>query len=408
MLMALRQPTDILPGARRTPSLRNPVRREIEALEISGIGKVALGALEDPEVIPLWFGESDIVTPDFIRKAAIEALEGGRTFYSYARGQRALREAIERYHQRLYGVALDPDRITVPGSTMLSVTTAVQCLVGQGDEVILVSPYWPNIRTAVQVAGGRTVEVRLREGPERWWLDLDEVRSAIGPRTKAVYVNTPSNPTGWIMPADEQAALLELCREHGLGLISDEVYHRNVFEGPGPAPSFVTLAGPDEPVFVLNGFSKGWAMTGWRLGWMLAPARLVEPMAVLAEVNNTSATSFVQFGGIAALEEGEAFVREFVERCRANRDLVMEILGTHPRVSLLRPEGAFYAFPRIEGMTDSLAFARRLVTEARVGTAAGYTFGAGNESHLRLCFAIAPDRLQQALERIREALDRLD
>ena len=305
----------------------NPIRPEIEALERSGIAKVAAGALDDPEVIPLWFGESDIVTPEFIRAAATRALEGGKTFYSHARGQTALRSALKRYNDRIYKIDLDPDRITVPGSTMLAVMVAAQCLLGRDDEAILIAPYWPNIRIVTQILGGRHVDVRLEEGPGRWWLDLDKVAAAITPRTKAVYVNSPANPTGWIMTEDEQRALLDLCRKHGLGIIADEVYHRNVFDGPDPAPSFLTIAGDDEPVFVLNGFSKGWAMTGWRLGWMVAPRHLEEPMAVLAECSNTSATAFVQFGGVAALEEGEPFIEGFVARTRRNRDLVMEILG---------------------------------------------------------------------------------
>jgi aspartate/methionine/tyrosine aminotransferase len=204
-----------------------------------------------------------------------------------------------------------------------------------------------------------------------------------------------------------QQALLALCRQHGLGLIADEVYHRNVFDFEGPAPSFATIAEPDEPVFILNGFSKAWAMTGWRLGWMLHPRHLAEPMAVLAEVNNTSATAFVQYGGIAALTEGDGFVREFNERCRRNRALVMETLGSHPRVHLLQPEGAFYAFPRIEGVGDSLELAARVLAEAKVGIAPGYTFGNGNDGHLRLCFAIGTERLGEALERFVGVIDRL-
>ena len=385
----------------------SPIRPLIENLELSGIGKIAHGALEDPEVIPLWFGESDLVTPAFVRDAAKRALDGGKTFYSYTRGHTPVREALRRYHARLYGLDLDPERISLVGSTMLAVQIACQCLVEQGDEVILVSPYWPNIRTVAELQGATTVDVRLREGPERWWLDMDEVAAAIGPRTKAVYVNTPANPTGWVMTGDEQAALLALCRRHGLGLIADEVYHRHVLDGPGPAPSFLGLADPEEPVFVLNGFSKAWAMTGWRLGWMVHPARLATAISVLAEVSNTGATAFAQYGGIAALEEGESFVAGFVERCQRNRDAVIDILGTHPRVALLRPQGAFYAFPRIEGCADSLALARRILDETRVGTAAGYTFGVGNEGHLRLCFAIATDRLTEALHRIVGVLDRL-
>ncbi len=384
------------------------IRPEILALEPSGIGKVAADHLDDPEIVPLWFGESDLVTPAFVRDAAKAALDAGKTFYGPTRGHVPVREALERYLHRIYGLAIHPDRITLPGSTMLTVVLSCQCIVTPGAEVILVSPYWPNIRTVVEVLGGMPVDVRLEEGPERWHLDLDRVRAAIGPRTRAIYVNSPSNPTGWIMQPHEQRALLDLCRAHGLALIADEVYHRNVFEGPDPAPSFLALAEDDEPVFVLNGFSKAWAMTGWRLGWMVHPKRLETPLRVLSEINNTGATAFVQYGGIAALEQGEAFVAEFRERTRHNRDLVMRILGTHPKVRLLRPEGAFYAFPKIEGLADSLAFCRRLVREEKVGTAAGYTFGAGNESHIRLCFAIAPERLELALERIRAFLDRMN
>ena len=383
------------------------IRKEIEDLELSGISKVALGALGDPEVIPLWFGESDIVTPAFIRDAAKAALDSGQTFYSYSRGTPALRAGLKTYLDRLYGIDLHPDRITVAGSTMLSVVVAAEYLLDRDDEIVLLGPYWPNIRVAARLMGARSVDVRLRAGERRWELDLGEVARAITPRTKAVYVNTPSNPTGWIMSAEEGSALLDLCRHNGLGLIADEVYHRNVFHGRDPAPSFLELAGPEEPVFVLNGFSKAWAMTGWRLGWMVAPQHLVEPMAVLAECNNTGATVFAQAGGLAALEQGEEFVRSFVARTRINRDLVMELIGSHPKVTLPEPEGAFYAFPRIEGLTDSLAFAREVLQRCKVGIAAGYTFGAGNEGHVRLCFAIRTERLRLALERLRGLLDEL-
>jgi aspartate/methionine/tyrosine aminotransferase len=262
------------------------------------------------------------------------------------------------------------------------------------------------VRNVCTMMGAVHVDVRLAESGGRWHLDLEAVAAAVGPRTEAVYVNSPSNPTGWVMSVAEQEALLALCRRHGLGLIADEVYHRNVLAGPDPAPSFLTLAGPDEPVFVLNGFSKAWAMTGWRLGWMIHPASLVEPMAVLAECNSTGATVFAQYGGIAALDEGEAFLAAFNARCRRNSELVMTTLGRHPRVRLLAPEGAFYAFPKIDGVSDSLAFARRVLVEAKVGIAAGYTFGSGNEDHVRLCFAIGTERLEEALRRVIGVLDR--
>jgi aspartate/methionine/tyrosine aminotransferase len=385
-----------------------PIRADIAALELSGITRISVGALDDPEVIPLWFGESDTVTPSFIRDAAHRALDEGRTFYTWSRGIAPLRESLRRYHDRLYGIDLHPDRVTVPGSTMLTVVIALQCLVGRGDEVVLIGPYWPNVRNACTMMGAGHVDVRLIEGPDRWRLDLNAVAAAVTPRTKAIYVNSPSNPTGWVMSPAEQVALLDLCRRQGLGLVADEVYHRNLLEeGRDPAaPSFLSLAGEDEPVFVLNGFSKAWAMTGWRLGWMVHPRRIAEPMAVLAECNNTGATVFAQYGALAALEEGEGFVAAFNERFRRNADLVMATLGRHPRVRLLRPEGAFYAFPEIEGIDDGLSFARRVLAEAKVGIAAGYTFGPGNARHVRLCFAISTERLEEALRRVVAILDR--
>lgn len=384
------------------------IRQEIRDLQLSGIGKIAVGALNDPEVIPLWFGESDLVTPPFIREAAKAALDEGRTFYNYTRGHLPLREALLRYHRRIYGVDLDPERIHAPGSTMLTVMLAAQMMLRPGDEVITVGPYWPNVVTVIEVVGGVAVPVRLVEGQAGWQLDLDAVAARINPRTRAIYINSPSNPTGWIMSEGEARALLDLCRKHGVGLISDEVYHRNVFDGPGPAPSLVTLADPDEPVFILNGFSKAWAMTGWRLGWMVTPRGLAEPMAVLAEVNNTGATAFAQYGGIAALDQGEDFVRDFVARCARNRDVVMEILGGHPRVKLSRPQGAFYAFPRVEGLADGLAFCRRVLAEARVGIAPGYAFGPGNEAHFRLCFARKTEEVEEACRRILAVIDRIE
>ena len=382
------------------------IRSEMADLEYSGISRIAVGALDDPEVIPLWFGESDIVTPEFIRDAAKQALDAGKTFYSYARGHLPLREALVAYHKQHYKIDLHPDRVTVPGSTMLSVAIACQCMLSRDDEIILVGPYWPNIRIAARVAGARGVDVRLREGPEQWHLDLSDVAAARTAKTKAIYINSPSNPTGWIMSGEEQQQLLQFCRNHNLGIIADEVYHRNVYDSRDPAPSFLEIADENEPVFVLNGFSKAWAMTGWRLGWMVAPRNLVEPMAVLAECNNTSATAFVQYGGIAALEQGEGFVAEFRRRLETNRDLVMEIIGGHPRVTLLKPEGAFYAFPKIDGVDDSLQFARKVLAEAKVGIAPGYTFGIHNSGHVRLCFAIASERLEVALRRLRGVIDR--
>lgn len=379
----------------------SPIRRDIAALEHSGITRIAKNSLHDAEVTPLWFGESDIVTPEIVRDAAKSALDRGETFYSSSRGTPEFRRAIADYHKRHYKIDLHDDRIIIPGSTMLGVLLAGQCLLGNGDEIILIGPYWPNIRQVTLMQGAVPIDVRLDEGPDGWSLDMEKVAASITLRTKAIYVNTPSNPTGWIMSVDEQTALLALMRQHGLGLISDEVYHRNVFTGRNPAPSFLELIDDDEPVFVLNGCSKAWAMTGWRVGWLIGPKHLAEPLAVLSECNNTGATVFAQAGACVALAECEDFVDTFNKRCRANRDVVMNLLAAHPRVSMSEPQGAFYAFPKIEGIDeDSLSFAEGVLAHRKIGIAAGYTFGIGNESHVRICFAIGTERFTDAMERL--------
>ena len=380
-------------------------RDEVEALEQNGITRVALPRIGDPKVIPLWFGEGDLVTPEFIRDAAKRALDEGHTFYAHTRGRQDLRDAIKRYLDCLYGLDVNPDRISVPGSSMLGITLAVQMACGRGDHAIVVGPVWPNIVNALQVAGAAISHVRQRFEGDRWSLDVADVERALEPSTRAVFLNSPCNPTGWIMPPEQQERLLALCRERGVLLIADEVYHRNVFEGE-VAPSFMTLARDDDPVIVINGFSKAFAMTGWRLGWMVHPARAAQHLAILSECFNTGSTVFTQLAGIAALEQGEALVRELRERYARGREIVVEQLGRHPRVELSPPQGAFYAFVRVPGMRSSLAFAQGVLDECDVGIAPGYTFGPDNDEYFRLCFAQSHARLEEALTRIRGYLDR--
>ena len=385
----------------------NLLRPEIAALEQNGITRVALTRLDDPRVIPLWFGEGDLVTDDLIREAARQALDDGVTFYTHTRGRQDLRDALKRYLDALYGIDLDPDRITVPGSTMLGITIAAQMALGAGDHAIIVGPSWPNIESSYRVTGAEVDFVRQREAGAGWYLDMDDVRAALRPRTRALFVNTPCNPTGWVMPAGQQAELLALCRERGILLIADEVYHRNVFDG-AVAPSFLTIAKDDDPVIVVNGFSKAWAMTGWRIGWVVAPSRLAEAWAVLSECFNTGATVFVQRAAITALERGEDVVARLRGQYARGRAIVAEVLGRCPRIELIEPRGAFYAFPRVRGMRSSLDFAQGVLAEEDVGIAPGYTFGPGNEEHFRLCFAQSHERLREGLERIVRYVERHD
>ncbi len=382
-----------------------PFRDEIEAMEQNGITKVAFTRLGDPEVIPLWFGEGDRVTPDFIRDAAKAALDEGMTFYSHTRGRIELRDEIKRYLDRLYGLDIHPERITVPGSAMLGVTIAAQIACTTGDHALIVGPVWPNIDAVFRTTGARVSYVRQRLTDAGWRLTAAEIAGAMRDDTKAVFVNSPCNPTGWIMGAQEQRELLAVCRERGVLLIADEVYHRTVF-GIDRAPSFLEAAHEDDPLVVVNSFSKAWAMTGWRVGWVVTPRRLVIPWTALSECFNTGATVFAQRGAQAALAAGEGFVRELQAQYGRARELVDAALGSHGLVDYVSPEGAFYAFPRIRGLTDSLAFVQGVLAEENVGLAPGYTFGPDNEAHFRICFAQSHSRLEEGLSRLVRFIDR--
>ena len=377
----------------------SPFREEMERFPQNDITKVAFRRIGDPEVIPLWFGEGDLATPAFIRDAAKAALDAERTFYVHTRGIAALRAAIKTYLDRLYGLDLNPDRISVPGSAMLGINIAAQMALARGDHGLILSPVWPNIEAVFRVAGAEIGHVRQRLTEGGWRLDLEEIIAATRPGTKAIFVNSPCNPTGWIMQREEQEALLEFCRARGILVIADEVYHRTVFDGDR-APSFLEIARDEDPLVVVNSFSKGWAMTGWRLGWVVAPARHATQWAALSECHNTGASAFAQYGGIAALERGEPLIRRLQAQYRAGRDIVDAALAGHPLLRHSSPAGAFYAFPEIPKLQDSLAFAHQLLDEENLGLAPGSAFGPGNDSHVRLCFAQSHEKLKEGLARL--------
>ncbi len=388
-------------------SARDPIRETILSLRPNAIGEVSRTGLGDRDLIPLWFGETDLVTPEFIRDAAKKALDDGQTFYTFSGGTPALREAIRDWTERWYGVKPDLDRVWVSGAAMLCVVTALQCCVETGDEVIVIGPMWPNISQACQAVGGKPIFARLEDEGTAWRLDFAKLEAAIGPRTKAIFVGSPGNPTGWVASDAEIAALVALSRRRGVAIIADEVYSVMYYAGKR-APSFLDHATDADNVFIINSFSKAWAMTGWRIGWVVAPKRLSYAMAQLAVSNNTGTTVFAQAGAVAALREGDGFIAEMVDRCRAGRDIVRDFVAATNRVSWVEPAGAFYAYLHVDGLTDSLGFAKDLVKTARVGVAPGAAFACGDgrdESYLRLCFAQNPERLKTALARLSDALN---
>jgi aspartate aminotransferase len=352
-----------------------------------------------PDVIGLWAGESDLPTPEFICQAAARALAEGKTFYTDNRGIPALRAALADYYRMLYGVAVADEQVAVTSSGMNAVALVTQGLLAAGDNMVAITPSWPNILRSAEIAGAEVRGVALAAAQGGWILDLDAMFAACDGRTRAIYYASPGNPTGWIMERPEMEALLAFARRRGIAVIADEVYQRIVYDRP-VAPSILEIAAPDDPVYVVNSFSKSWAMTGWRLGWVIYPAGQAPVFEKLVQFNTSGAQAFLQEGAVAALREGEAFVRGFVDRCREGWGVVTEGLNAMPRVRQVPNTASFYVMFGVEGVSDTLGFCRRAVEEAGVGLAPGIAFAGGAEGQIRLCYARGRAQLETALARL--------
>ncbi len=383
----------------------NGLRSNIENLRESGIREVYETGRNLPGLIPLWFGEPDKPTPDFIGRAASRALEEGKTFYAPNSGVPELRDALAAYSERIYGAPLDPERITVTGSGMQALAISAQLLIAPGDNMVFVTPVWPNIHGLVEIMGGETRDVALDRNQGGFTLDLEKLFAACDSNTRAIFLNSPNNPTGWMMERAEQQALLEFCRRRGIWIVADEVYARLVYDRPH-APSFLEIADPEDRVLVVNSFSKPWAMTGWRLGWLTRPAGLTRTLEKISEYNIAAPTTFVQWAGIEALENGESFIGTSLARYRAGRDLVHDRLNRMDGIDCPLPPGAFYHFFAVDGLTNSLAFCKEVLAETAVGMAPGGTFGDGGEGNVRLCFASSLELLTEAMDRFEDFMNR--
>ncbi len=379
-------------------------RASIAQLRASTIREVANAGMGVADVLPFWFGESDQATPSFIRTAAAHALEQGKTFYTQNLGIPPLRSALADYVSALHG-ATATDHIAVTSAGVNALMLAAQLLLNPGDRVVAVTPLWPNLVEIPKILGADVHTVSLDYGAHGWALDLDRLLDALTPGTKMLLVNSPNNPTGWVMPVTQQRAVLARCRELGIWIVADEVYERLYFGGTAAAPSFLDLAERDERVICINSFSKAWRMTGWRLGWIVAPSGLMNDLGKLIEYNTSCAPDFVQFAGLAAVREGAAVAQQVAAELVRARDHLVSLLQAIPGVSVHRPDGAMYLFFALEAARDSLAFCKRLVREAGLGLAPGAAFGPEGEGYVRWCYACDPARLDEGVARLRRFLD---
>ncbi len=383
------------------------MRSIVQNLRESRIREVANAGLGRSDVLPFWFGESDETTPDFIRQAAIESLERGETFYSHNLGLPELREAIAAYVSARHP-AVTPDRLAVTSGGVQALMLAVQCLVDAGDEVVAVTPVWPNLVAQPEIMGARVRCVSLKPVSGAWVLDMDALLEAVTPATRLLIINSPNNPTGWTLSREEQIRIAAHCRKTGTWILADEVYERLYYEPSlnDCAPSFLDVCSPQDRLIVVNSFSKSFLMTGWRLGWLVLPAALTPQIGKLIEFNTSCAPVFVQRAAIVALARTQEVTPAIVAHMRHCRDTLTPLLQAVPGVELVAAPGGMYAFFRLAGAADSLVTAKRLVLEAGLGLAPGVAFGASDGDPggcwLRWCFASRdPQRLVLGVDRLR-------
>jgi aspartate/methionine/tyrosine aminotransferase len=365
----------------------------------SPLVQIATLAESMPGAIKLCYGESDMPTPEFISRASYEASLAGHTFYTNTAGYPELREAIARKVNELHGVSFAPSEILCTVGATMAIYIAIRTCVGPGDNAIIISPTYAIFHNVVKLSGGEPRAVPLTSTSGAFVLDLDRVRASIDSRTRMIVVNSPSNPTGWMISEDEQRALYELAVEHDLVILSDEVYERLAFDVE-VAPSFARIADDKDHIVVVNSFSKTYNMTGWRLGWAQANARMVKTMSSAVEFMTSNPAAMVQQAGIVALRDGESYVRDLRAGYRRRRDQVVRALCGIPGLSLAVPRGGFYAFPRVEGLANSAQLTLDLLRATGVALAPGSAFGECGEGHIRLCFAASERLLGSALERI--------
>ena len=378
--------------------------RSVQRVPRSRIRELADVAMRMDGVLRLYFGESNLPTPDYIKRAATRALDAGYTFYTENAGLLSLREALAAHYRRVQGVTLEAAReIVITASGVQALHVGIRCVLDPGDEALVLTPAWPNAASIVAMSNATAIEVPHPLCGARYAVDFMALERAVTARTRLLVYTSPSNPLGGVATLEEQRGLLAFCRKHGLWLLADEVYDRLYYAGArlGEAvPSILRLATREDAVMVVQSFSKSYCMTGWRVGWLVARPDVAAKAAELNEFIVSHAASFAQKAAETALAEGEAGLLAMLERLKENRDFCLEALRRMPGVTVPEPDGAFYLFPRIEGLADSFGFCERLLLETRVGLAPGVAFGGGGEGSVRICYAAERAILEPAMERL--------
>jgi aspartate/methionine/tyrosine aminotransferase len=383
-------------------------RLTVENLQASKIREVAnAGLARGGDVLAFWFGEPANITPEFIRTAAKNALDLGDTFYHQNLGLAELRSELATYSSKSHR-QLTSSNIVITGSGGVNaLMLAAQTILEPGDEVVAVVPLWPNITEIPVILGATVRRVGLQLVNSRWVININQLLSCISSTTKAVLINSPNNPTGWVMTSEQMQQLLVHCRQTGTWIVSDEAYERLVFDGSYQAPSMLDFATDNDKLLVANTFSKSWQMTGWRLGWLVVPSALEGALSKLIEFNSSCAPGFIQQAALVAIRDGEPGVREFVDQLKVGQKLVVDTLLGNKRVVLGKPDGAMYVFFKIAGIKDSLTLAKNLVTHAGIGLAPGIAFGTEGEGYLRWCVAKSPAMLSEGLDRFERYLNNI-
>jgi aspartate/methionine/tyrosine aminotransferase len=373
----------------------------------SRIRELAELAMGMDGVLKLYFGESNVPTPDFIKRAAQKAMADGFTFYTENAGLPSLRKALARYYSELHNVELDPStQIAVTASGVQALNIGLRCMLDPGDEGLVLTPAWPNGPSIIQMSNAHAREIPHVLSGGKYSIDFDALERAVTPRTRLLLYTSPSNPLGWVATEQDQDRLLDFTRRHGLWLMADEVYERLYYSPTArTAPTILKKCTPDDAVVVVQSFSKSYCMTGWRVGWLAGRKDLVMRAAQLTEFVVSHAPSFSQRAGETALLWGEDLLKQMVCRLRENRDFCLGVLSKIPGVTVPVPDGAFYLFAKIDGVTDSFEFCKQLLMETKVGLAPGVAFGNGGEGNVRICYASDRPIIEEAMARVKLFLE---